>query len=223
VPAVSFVDRAGTLRLVQAAHPGQRRAEGGTVEDWLRAGLAKKAWDSAGPLERYEPVSELVGRAAPDFTLPDIASLRPVRFSDLRAKDRPTVLYFWSVTCPKCVDGMPELAAWWEAQGKPHAALVGVATGADEEMRVTTTRFMTVAGVRFPVLYDRDLDLKPVYRVTTTPTFLLIGTDGTVMRYTSGSRADLPGMLGLPGPAPPGADAPSMSIETAPAPPLSLP
>src|SRR5581483_3682901 len=61
-----------------------------------------------------DPAPEL-GRAAPDFTLPDLAG-KPVRLAELRGKTA-VLINFWATWCPPCREEMPTLERLSRSRG----------------------------------------------------------------------------------------------------------
>src|SRR5438105_4523551 len=70
---------------------------------------------------------EMVGRAAPDFTVRD--SGRTVALHDFRGK--VVVLNFWATWCPPCVEEMPSLVAM-QSKMKGSVTVLAVNLDVDE-------------------------------------------------------------------------------------------
>jgi cytochrome c biogenesis protein CcmG/thiol:disulfide interchange protein DsbE len=91
---------------------------------------------------------ELVGRAAPDFTVRD--SDRTVSLRELRGK--VVVLNFWATWCPPCVEEMPSLVAMQQRM-KDRVTVLAVSTDEDGD---AYQRFIRQYGVTPTLLTVRD-------------------------------------------------------------------
>jgi hypothetical protein len=65
----------------------------------------------------HSPVDSFVGRAAPDFTLPELRSGEPIRLSDSWG-ERPLVLLFGSFSCPRLFGELGEVRRLYEEFGE---------------------------------------------------------------------------------------------------------
>ncbi len=71
-------------------------------------------------------LSTLAGAASPDVTLNDING-KPHHFSEYIGRGQWTVLTVWGPRCPPCVEEMPDLQSFHEANKDGKAMVVGVA------------------------------------------------------------------------------------------------
>jgi len=71
-------------------------------------------------------VSVAAGAASPDVTLLDIHG-KPHHFSDYIGRGQWTVLAVWGPRCPPCIEEMPELQKFHDANKNGKARVLGVA------------------------------------------------------------------------------------------------
>jgi thiol-disulfide isomerase/thioredoxin len=132
---------------------------------WLTRVPAPVALAPARPLP-------LVGRPAPDFTLP-----RPggdeLTLAELRGK--AVVLNFWASWCGPCEAEMPELQEAARKFGDKGLVVVGVNQGEPAEIVVD---YLARLGITFPIALDTAVKVSATYRVNSLPTTFFIDRDG---------------------------------------------
>ena len=98
-----------------------------------------------------------VGRAGPDFILeePDGGTLR---LSDLQG--HPVLLNFWASWCAPCRAETPDLVAAYQQYQAQGLIIVGVNL---QEADKKVLKFTQDFGVTYPVVIDRDGDVKGVW------------------------------------------------------------
>jgi thiol-disulfide isomerase/thioredoxin len=85
----------------------------------------------------------------------------------------------WSVDCPHCRQSLPEIDAW--VKEHPNAVNVVSAAFVDDDATETKTReYCSSNAFAFPTLVDRDRSAREQFRVTSTPTIVIIRPDGVV-------------------------------------------
>jgi thiol-disulfide isomerase/thioredoxin len=136
-------------------------------------------------------VNVATGRAAPDFTLPNLLStgtqsLPDVNLYDL-GKDRhhSVVLNFYASWCPPCRAETPLLAsaAKSEAAGASSVQFVGVDVA---DMPSGALAFTRQAGITYPVGADRNFEVASQYGLSAEPHTYFINDDGVVIGQVSG-------------------------------------
>jgi peroxiredoxin len=181
VPNIVILDQSGRLRLANGASLAQ------TLEYKLDlAGAIQRVAETGrlgtyGYLDRYFPVKELVGRAAPDFTAETLIGAEPRSWSSqLFARDKLNVLIFWSVDCSHCRRSLPEINAWLKQNQNEPLNVVSAAYVTDAATATKTKEFCETNDFVFPTLKDADRRIADRFQVTTTPTIVIVGPDGTV-------------------------------------------
>jgi peroxiredoxin len=179
VPDLTIIDAAGILRLSNGGSLQQEIEYKMNLADAVRRVAEKGTLGTYGPLQRYEPITEFVGKKAPDFEATPLAGGQTMRWHDMLSRERLNVLIFWSVNCPHCKQLMPEIGAWVrEHPGELN--IVAVAPAESEATRVKTLEFIKANDLPFPTMVDEDDSIWKTYEIRSTPTVLAVRTDGVV-------------------------------------------
>lgn len=130
----------------------------------------------------------LVGKPAPDFTLPialgDGAELGDrVRLPDLRGQF--VVLDFWASWCPPCRESVPLLNEVARKLADSGVRVLGV--NAEGLGAARAAEVATRWGFAYPVLYDDTAATQLAYGITALPSLFLIDREGVVRRSYAGS------------------------------------
>lgn len=184
---------------VAANRPATERAH--SLAGWWPAGLAVLGVVIAAYLV-LRPIgsgSELVGRAAPDFTLSTVSG-QSVHLAALRG--HPVLVNFWGVSCPPCRREVALLQAAWQANHGKQLVILGVDEQKDDAQSVAA--FASERGATYPMLLDPNGAVGPQsYGVKDLPQSVLIGRDGVVRQVIPAPfldpgplRQDLAGILG---------------------------
>ena len=100
-----------------------------------------------------------IGRAAPDFLL-ETPSGGELRLSDLQGQ--PVLVNFWATWCPPCRAEMPELVAAYDRYRDDGLVIVAVNL---QEADQKVNEFADEFGIEFPIVIDRDGELRAVWRL----------------------------------------------------------
>ncbi len=134
--------------------------------------------------------SVLVGRPAPDFTLPPLPPFREAYGETFRLADylgkTPIVLNFWASWCyPACYEEAPILEAAWERH-KDEVLFLGINTQDKEEKAL---EFVARFGLTFPNLYDPRGKVGIDYGMYGVPETFFIDRQG-IVRYRHAGAID---------------------------------
>ncbi len=121
-----------------------------------------------------------LGTAAPDFSLPDVATGQPVTLADFAGKDALLII-FLCAHCPYVIHVAPELARLARDYAGRSLAIVGI-TANDianypQDAPAPTAAFATAQGLSFPILFDDSQSVAQAYTAACTPDFFLFEKD----------------------------------------------
>lgn len=125
-----------------------------------------------------------LGTPAPDFSLPDVVTGRPVTLSEL-AIGQPVLVAFWCNHCPFVLhveEGFVDFAREYAGKGLQVLAISAndaenyPQDGPDEMKARANTQ-----GYSFPYLFDEDQEVAKAYRAACTPDLFLFGPDRTLV------------------------------------------
>ncbi len=122
----------------------------------------------------HEEGGELIGKKAPDVTLP-MSDGTKIKLSSLR--DRLVVLDFWATWCPPCVMSLPIFAR--ASEDFKTKGVVFIAVNKGEEMNAAK-HFMLSNKIHVPSALDQDGRIASTYNVEGIPCTIFIGRDGIV-------------------------------------------
>lgn len=119
-------------------------------------------------------------RPAPDFTLPDLVSDRPISLRDFRG--RIVVLNVWASWCLPCREEAPGLQATWEAYRSRGIQFLG-SNYVDD--RYAARAFTDEFGITYPSVFDPAGRLAADYGSFGLPsTFVIDGSQRIRVRFT---------------------------------------
>jgi len=116
------------------------------------------------------------GDPAPSFDA-ELLSGSELTLVSLRGK--PVVLNFWLTTCTPCIREMPALAELMRLHEADELVVVGVNSGESSEV---VTEFIAnfEVDLDFPIVMDRQSELREVYEIVVFPMTYFIDRDGIV-------------------------------------------
>lgn len=179
VPSISILDAGGRLKLANGAILTQTVEYGLDIEGVIERAASTGDVGMYGPMAKYYPVTELVGRKCPDFRAAELIGGVEKRWSSLLDPKQVNVLVFWSVDCPHCKKTMPQINEWLK-RNPDGINLVSAAKISNNVMKTRTREFCKYFNFVFPTLIDENRALSEQFQVTATPTFLIIRPDGVI-------------------------------------------
>jgi peroxiredoxin len=121
--------------------------------------------------------------AAPALALPDLDG-RSVSLASLRGD--VVLLYFWATWCPYCRRELPTTVE--ELARRYRDRRLTVLAVNIEEGRDKVLPWVRQHGITMPVLLDTDGEVTSEYRVTATPTAVLVDREGKTVARAVGTR-----------------------------------
>src|SRR5215218_5486761 len=154
---------------------------------------------SPNGVEAQPPAGLPIGDTAPEFELPGLHG-ETRTLESLRAAEKPVMLLFTDPNCGPCTAMLPEIRRWQKEHAE-ELTISLVSRGTVEENRATSTEH----GLR-GVLMQQDWEVSEAYRVESTPSAVLVRSNGTIgspvlegedgisalLAYAVGERSRLP-------------------------------
>ena len=116
--------------------------------------------------------ASIVGRTAPDFSLP--LSTGGV-FTLKEKRGKPVVLAFWASWCSPCRHELPDLEQWINSGADVELATINV-----DRTQSAARRFLSTIQFSQPIAWDPKAQVMGSYQVLSMPTIVLIDGQGTV-------------------------------------------
>ena len=124
--------------------------------------------------------SPLVGRTAPDFTLPQLDG-PPVTLSKLRGQI--VIINFWASWCAECQVEQAVLDQTWQRFQDAGVIMVGV----DFEDETGAARsYVSTADVTYPIVEDADSSTALAYGLRGVPETFVVNQSGRIVDHVIG-------------------------------------
>lgn len=133
------------------------------------------ATDAAAQSDAENPARVLIGKAAPDFSLPQLSDGETVSAKDL--KGSVVMLDFWASWCGPCMASMPDLNKLYAKYNEKGVKFYAINLG-DSKSKVDAAVQKT--SLHVPVLMDEKNTTAEIYHADAIPLRVLIGKDGLV-------------------------------------------
>jgi thiol-disulfide isomerase/thioredoxin len=153
------------------------RKPGRSYEAWkLTSAIEPKAFsgDPTVSGEGHALTSDLIGRAAPDFTL---ELLDGSRFRLSKQRGKIVVLDFWASWCAPCMKATPDIAMLMGDFDPQTVQFVAVNL---QETRDDIVQALERLKLSVPVALDRDGRVAASYAASSIPYTVVIGADGKI-------------------------------------------
>lgn len=122
-------------------------------------------------------IAAVAGSAAPSF---ELVTFTGEAYSKDSLKGHPTLLVFWAPWCKVCQRELPLMGRFYR-QDKP-AQLQVISIGfADTRTNVEAFVKARPSDFVFPTAYDEDRWVAQAFKITATPTFVLVDARGQIV------------------------------------------
>jgi peroxiredoxin len=125
-----------------------------------------------------------VGDQAPNFVLTDLEG-NEVMLSDLKGKG--VFLNFWGTWCKPCEREMPYMQNQYQVFKDQGVEILAVNI---QETNVAVERFINRHGLTFPILLDKNDQVRQAYGIVPLPTTILIDENGKILKKDSGQLTE---------------------------------
>lgn len=153
-----------------------------TTQAGTPSGLFATLPPNSVPAYASGDAAPLVGRLAPDFTLPTLDG-GEITLSDLRGS--PVLINFWASWCPPCRLEMPELVRIYEAHKDEDFVILGVDLTFQDAI-ADVEAFVEEFNMTFPVLLDKTGEVGRAYRLLGIPMSVFVDRQGIIRRIHIG-------------------------------------
>jgi thiol-disulfide isomerase/thioredoxin len=126
--------------------------------------------------QAVEVAAEPATSAAPRF---DLVTLAGEAYSKESLKGRPALLVFWAPWCPVCRKELPILSRFYQRERPVSLQVVAIGFS---DMRGNVEAYVKSHPETFvfPTAFDEDNWISQAFKVTATPTFVLLDASGTI-------------------------------------------
>lgn len=136
-------------------------------------------------LERDHGRSPKIGEPVPDFSLNDLEG-RVIESDELRGK--PTLVAFWSLSCPHCREMMEQIKDWERTRGVDDPNLLLFSDGdAGEHRKIELSS---------PIILDEKYNTAVKFGMLGTPSGVLIDENGRIASETAIGAANIWALIG---------------------------
>jgi len=133
-------------------------------------------------VDRQDTTSDWYGKYPPDF---QVTTLDGATFTLSETIGKQVIiLNFFATWCGPCVSEIPELNRYHDERQADGVVVLGIDVNEQEHV---LRPFVRREGIAYPVGLDSSGAIAELYDVSTVPTTVVIGLDGTVALYDSGA------------------------------------
>ncbi len=126
-----------------------------------------------------------IGENVPEFSIEDLSGKQ---ISQNNFQGRKTLVAFWSLTCPHCVNMMEDLREWEKQKGKDEPNLVVFSDGETEAHKNLN--------LKSPILIDKEYNIAKKLGMHGTPSAVLVNEDGRIISETAIGAPQIWALLG---------------------------
>ena len=115
-----------------------------------------------------------IGENVPEFSIEDISGKQ---ISQNNFQGRKTLVAFWSLTCPHCINMMEDLREWENQKGQDEPNLIVFSDGETEAHKTLN--------LNSPILIDKEYEIAQNFGMHGTPSAVLVNEDGRIVSETA--------------------------------------
>ena len=195
VPHGTIVDSGRIVRMLGAYNLQHQVLGDITLKKYLATAVSGGGAPTVSPLPRHYPVTEMIKGPFIDFNLDKVPKGESVRFSEHVKEGQYTLLVFWSPDCSHCKIELPVLNDYYKKH-RGSLDLIGIVKVHDAGIRQRTADFIKAHDLGWPTVEDTGSRIFAGYKVSTTPTTIVVNPDGIVEAVLLGSDVNLDLELG---------------------------
>ncbi len=126
-----------------------------------------------------------IGETVPEVSVADVYG---TQIGSDYFKGKPTLVTFWSTTCPYCVNMLDDLRTWDESKGADAPNLIVFSDGDQESLKKL--------GLKSPVVLDDGHKTASGFGMLGTPSAVLVNEDGKFVTETAVGAVDIWSLIG---------------------------
>jgi len=126
-----------------------------------------------------------IGEVIPEFSMEDLQG-SVISHKDFQG--RKTLVAFWSLTCPHCVNMMEDLREWEKQKGQDEPDLVVFSDGEIEAHRNLN--------LKSPILIDKEYKIAEKLGMNGTPSAVLVNEGGRIISETAAGASQIWALVG---------------------------
>ena len=126
-----------------------------------------------------------IGESVPDVSAADLSG---TAIGSDYFKGKPTLVTFWSTTCPHCVNMLDDLRSWDSSKGADEPNLIVFSDGDQEELKTL--------GLKSPIIYDEGHKTAAGFGMFGTPSAVLVNEEGKFVTETAVGAPDIWSLIG---------------------------
>jgi protein-disulfide isomerase len=155
------------------------------------SGVASVSQTSSTPVSTRTATATPAQTTAPDFTLPvvDANGLTGQRATLSAFRGKVVLMEFMEPWCPHCQNMAPVLESLYKQYGSQNVVFISIAGPWQGATSGDTARFIQTYGSSWTYFYDSSGTTMSAYGVTATPTFFIIGKDGSIFTTLQGEQS----------------------------------
>jgi len=190
VPSIALIDHMGIYCFKNATSLKEVILDGIDLRESIKMAVRGEDPPVVVNLQTYYPVNDFIGSKFMDLVLPDYKSGDALKLSDHVKPGRLTAIIYWSPHCLYSRKIMPAVVLASRNFHEKFLDVISVVRMKSGETREGVGKYAADAGISFPILEDKGHRFTNAYRVTSTPTLIIIRPDGVVDSVYSSSASN---------------------------------